>query len=174
MVYTVKCFLKVWSFNILDLLINTVHNGESFYAHFSFCVQHLSSEEIPLHVQYFYAHCWTEFTAASTDQLDIRLYIASFVEEKSANVGNKLITWNFPVRSRCFLSLTPSYWTIYVCVTYMYYLCEMKIYSMPSPFPVPVDEIVFMIHAFGYTVQVTWRVIEGLSSLLLRVQQCGV
>jgi imidazoleglycerol phosphate synthase glutamine amidotransferase subunit HisH len=75
------------------LLINTVHNGESFYADFSFRVQHLSSEEIPLHVQYLYAHYWTEFTAASTDQLDIRLSIASFVVEKSANVGNKLTAY---------------------------------------------------------------------------------
>jgi hypothetical protein len=83
----------VWSFYIFDLLIHTVHNRESFYADFSSCVQHLSSDEIHLHVQYLHAHYWSEFTAASTDQLDIRVYISSFVAEKSANVGNKLTTY---------------------------------------------------------------------------------
>jgi hypothetical protein len=44
---------------------------------------------------YMYSICtrFTEFTAASTDQLDIRLFIASCVVAKSANVGYKLTTY---------------------------------------------------------------------------------
>jgi hypothetical protein len=44
----------------------------------------------------------------------------------------------------------------------MYYLCVMKTYYVRSLFPIPVDEISFMIHAFGYTVRVSGRRTEEL------------